>query len=285
MCAVLATALLSASAAPATAAAGGGNCRVVLELVNGKWTAITVCTGGNPKPGKPGSGSHPGGSQTTGSCTLSALPRGYPVPYPAPKGDEWMWQVCRWYINGKLVPDTAGIVLVRKNGAGGHPAVSLREVLAMAEAQLQIPALAAATAPPRGKDGLVGLPEWFWIPPRQWRALHSTVSVAGVWATVTATPGRITFSPGAGLTGVTCAGPGTPYNPRLSAAEQSTKCSYTYGQPSTGQPGNAYQASVSVTWDVTWVGSGGAGGHVGTVQQAFPFRVPVAQGEALVTNP
>jgi hypothetical protein len=59
-----------------------------------------------------------------------------------------------------------------------------------------------------------------------------------------------------------------------------------YQQPSVSQPGHAYQASVVVTWRVTWTGSGGAGGVLNAgLPITFSFALPVAQGEALVSNP
>ncbi len=111
------------------------------------------------------------------------------------------------------------------------------------------------------------------------------MSAGPVWATATATPAGLSFQPGAGLGPVTCPGPGTAYNPARPAARQHTDCSYTYLQPSAGQPGNAYQASITVTWNVSWTGSGGAGGVLDAgLQVPFTFPIPVAQGEALVKS-
>lgn len=279
--AAAAAGLAAADSAPATA--DGGSCHVVLELVNGHWTAVTVCSTGSGSPGGPGSG--PGGRNSAGVCTFTALPPGAAVPYPAPKGDRWAWEICTYKVGGVTVPGTAGFALVGKKATTANPGITPFDLLAQAEQELQIPQLAAATAPPRGRDGLVGLPEWFWVPRTEWHPVSSTVSVGPVWATVTATPGRISFSPGPGLPGVSCRGPGTVYNRRLPASAQHTNCSYSYAQPSTGQPHNAYPAAVTVSWDINWTGSGGAGGHVGTVPESFPFSVPVAQGEALVTSP
>jgi hypothetical protein len=85
---------------------------------------------------------------------------------------------------------------------------------------------------------------------------------------------------------VSCTGPGTAYNPARPASSQHTACSYTYDQPSVSQPGQAYQATLTVTWRVSWTGSGGTGG---LLDPALPVpvtvTVPVAQGEALVNSP
>ena len=113
-----------------------------------------------------------------------------------------------------------------------------------------------------------------------------TVSAGDVWATATATPAGLTFEPGGGLSPVSCAGPGATYNPAKPAAGQHTDCSYPYQQPSAGQPGNAYQASLTVTWRVSWTGSGGTGGLLDpALPTAVAFSVPVGQGEALVNTP
>ena len=152
--------------------------------------------------------------------------------------------------------------------------------------ELSVPTLAAATAPPRGKDGLVGLPEWFWVPRGQWHAVSVTVNAGPVWATATAAPTSLSYVPGGGMGSVSCTGPGTAFNRALPAAQQHTGCSYTYTQASKGQPGNAFQAGLFVTWKVSWTGSGGAGGLITTgYTTGNAFAVRVAQAEALVTTP
>ena len=96
---------------------------------------------------------------------------------------------------------------------------------------------------------------------------------------------KIAFVPGGGMSAVTCAGPGTAYQPSLPLSAQHTDCSFTYTQPSAGQPNNMYAASVIVYWNVSWVGSGGAGGVVATGRPvSTPISLPVAAGEALVTS-
>jgi hypothetical protein len=148
--------------------------------------------------------------------------------------------------------------------------------------QLAPPALNAATAPPRGSDGLVGLPEWFWVPRGQWQPITSPIAQAGaVWAQVTATPSRLVFTPGAGLSPVSCAGPGTRYKPHLPAPAQHTACSYTYTQSSDGLPGGVYAASVSITWTATWRGSGGTGGVLPAKTSTTQIPLPVAEAQAL----
>ena len=71
----------------------------------------------------------------------------------------------------------------------------------------------------------------------------------------------------------------------MAAGQTTTGCFYTYDQSSARQPGGAYQAAVTVTWVVTWTGSGGTGGTVNAgLQVAVPISVRVAEGQALVTR-
>ncbi|HEY2549419.1 MAG TPA: hypothetical protein VGI64_02450, partial [Streptosporangiaceae bacterium] len=131
--------------------------------------------------------------------------------------------------------------------------------------------------------GLVGLPEWFWVPRGRWHPVSVTVTAGQVQATATATPLRLTFSPGAGLAGQTCAGPATAFRPP--AGDQQPSCAYSYLQSSALQPHRAYQAAVIVGWRVTWSGSGGAGGVLNPdLQVAEAIQLRVAEGQALVTS-
>lgn len=260
---------LPASAAPASSGNGGGGC----YTIDNTW--ICVYSGGS------GGGGGSGGSSTY-ACTyapasqviLQQIGAGPPDP-----GYQWDIMTCPG-------PHSGPGALVEVNIKTRTPRVTPLQLLQIAIGELTVPTLPAATAPPRGKDGLVGLPEWFWVPAGQWRNTSVTVTAGPVWATAVATPTTMTFDPGSGQAPVGCHGPGTAFNRTRPAARQHTDCSYTYTQPSDNQPGNAYQAALTVTWTISWTGSGGAGGVVtngyttGTV-----FGIRVAQAEALVTTP
>jgi hypothetical protein len=262
---VLAAAVLLAAvlAGPAASAATAGLARPAVaqapvsggcsfQPVNGGWQ--WVCTNTTSSPGSPGTGGGGGGSSTS-ACTLTP------------------------------VSQTQAAFLALVSNATGAPAVTPQQLAQIAIGELIIPTLAPATAPPRGKDGLVGLPEWFWIPANEWGPVSKTVTAGPVWARATATPVKIALSPGGGQSGVTCAGPGTAYQPSRPLSAQHTECSYTYTQPSAGQPNNMYAASVIVFWNVSWVGSGGSGGVVATGRPvSTPMSLPIAAGEALVTT-
>jgi hypothetical protein len=282
MVTVAAVALAAASvlAPAADAASAPGNCWVV-QTPHGY---RVVCSNGSHYPGGPGSGGGgggPGGPPTHMGCQIEAL-NGQTPPYPAPKGQVWMRLVC----NSILDPGMpGGLVLVPKGSTTHNPGVNPRELLQWALAELNVPAPTLETAPPAGHDGLVGLAEWFWVDPAQWKPIHIDVSVGPVFANLTVIPTDLTITPGAGLAAVTCPGHGTVYDKRRPASAQHSDCTYTYQQSSATQPGAAYSASVSVTWTASWVGSGGTGGPVNPpLVEHAAVRVPVAEGQGLVDS-
>jgi len=260
----------AALAAPAgSGGSGGGGCYVVEN------TWICVYSGGNGGSG--GSGS------STVTCTYAPAPVGIlqrtGVGPPAP-GFQWDIMTCPG------ASTVLGGQLVQVSLKTGAPAISPFQLLKIAIGELSVPTLPPATAPPRGKDGLVGLPEWFWVPAGEWHSVSVTVQAGPVWATAVAKPTQLSYDPGGGLPTVSCAGPGKPFSHGRSAGQQSSNCSYTYAQPSAGQPGNAYQAALFVTWTISWTGSGGAGGVITNgYTTGTTFGVRIAQAEALVTTP
>ncbi len=136
----------------------------------------------------------------------------------------------------------------------------------------------ALTAPPRGKEGLVGLPHWFYLAKGEWTARSKRLRTGLVWAEATATPQRMTVSTGDGKT-ITCDGPGTAYDPARSADEQTSTCSYRYPRPN-----SAYRVTVTVTWGGTWHGSGGTGGTLPPITRSVTFPIRVVEAQALVTK-
>jgi hypothetical protein len=270
----------ASAAAPGGAPPGNGGCVTTFQPPD-TWTV--VCGNGGGTPGGPGGGGGGGGGGGKVTCTLQPLSPaqisflGLP---PAPKGEEWAAITC---------PGTSpfgGVTLVADGAAA--PAVTPQELLQEVEGQLTVPVLHAATAPPRGKDGLVGLPEWFWIAPGNWHPIRTQrLQVGAVWAQVTATPEQLSFVPGGGLPGRACPGPGTVFSSQ--APDQTSDCSFTYSQSSATQEGGTYAASVAVTWRVTWAGFSPATGPVGGVlnaglQVADPINLRVAEGQALVNG-
>jgi hypothetical protein len=280
-CAVSAPVGLALASAASVSTAGGGpgsSGNGPCFPVDLTWVCIYT-TGGPGGPGGPGAGG-------TSNCTYVKAPAsvvqaaGVGPPMP---GYQWDIMTCP---GQNPAPGGSPAQLVQVSINGGVPAVTPFQLMLIAMGELYVPTLEPATAPPRGRQGLVGLPEWFWVPRAQWKPASITVTAGPVWATATATPTKITFEPGGGLGSVSCPGPGTPFDRSLPAARQHTECSYTYDRSSAEQPGHAYRAGLAVTWAISWTGSGGAGGLITTgYRTAMGFELPVAQAEALVTTP
>jgi hypothetical protein len=261
------------TAAPqhALAASGGDGC-TGYSTGGGWWVQ---CQHG----GSPGGGSSGGSEHCIWSTDINKYFPGFTHNNPPPKGYIYViGPICgpggrdSW----PLGPRQIFIDLVR-NGGQLTPQALARQ----AYAELAPPTPAAQTAPPRTRAGLVGLAEWYWVPAGQWQPLTKRLAVGPVWAQVTATPARLTFSPGSGLPAVTCPGPGTVYNPALPAASQRTPCSYTYTRSSDGLPGNAYTASVTIEWKATWQGSGGTGGTLPALTRTTTFPLRIGEAQAL----
>jgi hypothetical protein len=276
---VVSAAVNPAPAYPATAGSAavqsqaGGGC--LIRPVPGGYELVCGNTGGTP--GGPGTT----GGSTTSRCSLVPLSKAQVtflgLAWPAPKGEIWEVVTCP----GPQPFQVVTLVSI----ATGAPAVTPQQLAQIAIAELIIPVLQPQTAPPRGRDGLVGLPEWFWFPKAAWGPVSRTVTAGPVWARATAVPVSIVFHPGGGQAGISCRGPGTAFNPARPLSAQHTDCSYTYKLPSAGQPGNVYAAAVTVLWNVFWVGSGNTGGPVASGRPVnTPLTLPVAAGEALVTG-
>jgi hypothetical protein len=278
MTAAAGAAAVLAAVVPAARAAGttDGGTKSDCGASGYPWGYDIACQSGSAIPGK--------------TATAPARPAGPPtvpcVLYPIAGNPGHMLQVCPTGLNNGryLLPlplATTSIVGV----AAPRPQVTPQQLLAWAQDELILPLPGIATAPPRGSQGLVGLPEWFWVNPAQWHPQTARVAAGGVWAQVTATPQALQIQPGDGApgTGVTCRGPGTPYNPGLPAAAQHSNCTYTYSQSSDGLPGNAYQVRVTMTWQATWQGSGGAGGALPELGRTAGLTLPVAEAQAIIS--
>lgn len=256
------TAVLAAAPEGAAAASNGTGCAGY--SASGGWWVQCQAAGHAP------AAASGGGHQV---CTWSPDVKGY---YPgftanapkAPPGYTYLIEIC-----GK----TYGLPQLVATGG----AVTAAALAQQAYRELRPPLPGPQTAPPRGRDGLVGLPEWFWVPRRQWVPLHREVTAGGVWAEVTATPARLVFSPGSGQAPLACAGPGTAFIRSQPASGQHSNCTYTYTQSSAGLPGRAYAAAVTITWTATWAGSGGSGGTLPPLTRTTMFRVPVAEAQSL----
>lgn len=117
-----------------------------------------------------------------------------------------------------------------------------------------------------------------------WRPVSVTASIGPLWATVTATPVRLSFDPGdpAGAGPVTCSGDG-PVAPYVPSAPGT--CSYTYTNASSTSPHDGYhfQTLLSIDWDISWTSSTGAGGPLAGYSTTDSALLAVAEVQGLVT--
>ena len=168
-------------------------------------------------------------------------------------------------------------------GGGAAPALPAPGVLAaMAVRYLRLPDPVIRSSPAPAALQLTRLPVWLWVAPAAWSPQSRTAQVPGESVTATATPVSAAWSMGDGTT-VTCHGPGTAYGGSNPAAASPT-CGHTYDQSSAGQPSGAYRVTVTVTWDITWTGTGGAGGALAPLDTVTAAAFRVAESQALDTN-
>jgi hypothetical protein len=148
----------------------------------------------------------------------------------------------------------------------------------LAVEQLELPEPVIALNPPGTQ--LVGLPTWLRVDD-PWMPRATSATVAGVTSTVIATPTSVTWKPGDGAS-VTCAGPGAAFDPGRHASTQRTDCSHTYTWPSSTRSGGSYALSATVTYEVRWHASNGAGGRLGTVTRTGTTAVVVREAQAQI---
>jgi len=154
---------------------------------------------------------------------------------------------------------------------------------ALARQTLGLPSPVIRSSPAQAALQLTNLPTWLWINPAEWVPESKTATVPGESVTATATPVSVTWHPGDGST-VTCHGAGTPYTSADNPASASPDCGHTYTSSSAGQPGGAFRATATITWDVTWQGAGGAGGALPPLFTTAVAAFRVAESQALNTS-
>jgi hypothetical protein len=168
--------------------------------------------------------------------------------------------------------------------AGGAPVLPAPGVLAqLAVKYLRLPDPVIRSSPAPGALQLTRLPVWLWVAANAWQPQSKTAQVPGEAVTATATPVLAAWAMGDGKT-VTCKGPGTAYAAGDNPSAASPTCGYTYEASSAGQPGGAYKVTVTITWDITWAGAGGAGGALAPLQTVAAAAFQVAESQALNTS-
>ncbi|WP_406473897.1 hypothetical protein [Streptomyces sp. NBC_01615] len=115
----------------------------------------------------------------------------------------------------------------------------------------------------------VNLPTWVWLDKGTFKEVkvRAELADAGVWAETTAKPVALHLNPGTDDAETTPASGdckinddgsiGTPYT--KGDADETPPCGITYQRASSGEP---YQLKASITWEISWEGSGGAKGEL-----------------------
>jgi hypothetical protein len=275
--AAAAMALVCLAQVPALAGGGPGTAFGFAQCGQSSSPQCTVKAGSGPATGTPG----PGGTADGGAAAVSAG--------GAAAGG------CSGTVNKTFgcVPAGCSVTVqtlacpIGVGGAppagGGAPVLPAPGVLAqLAVRYLRLPDPVIRSSPAPGALQLTRLPVWLWVAANAWQPQSKTAQVPGESVTATATPVSAAWSTGDGAT-VTCKGPGTPYGGGDPAAASPT-CGHTYDRSSAGQPGGAYRVTVTITWDITWEGTGGAGGALPPLQTVAAAEFRVAESQALNTS-
>lgn len=143
------------------------------------------------------------------------------------------------------------------------------EILAqLAYARVRVPDTDINLSPPAGQT--VNLPTWAWLDRATFRPVSVTAraDLLGIWATTTATPVGLHIDPGTQDADVYPASGDCPINANGSIGTPYVKGSGTKAPPCgvvylrATPNGGTYPLKVTVTWKISWTGSGGAGGDL-----------------------
>ena len=157
------------------------------------------------------------------------------------------------------------------------PIAATERALDEARRRLDLPLPQPALNPPGAQ--LVGVPTWLWVD-GPWAPASATAAVGAVNATVTATPVQVVWTTGDGAT-TTCDA-GTPYDPSRPPADQHSSCTHVFTRSSSALAGGTYAVTATVTYDVAWSASTGAGGELGSLSRSTTVPVRVAEAQALI---
>lgn len=278
-CAGTAAAALLLAAAPASAGGTGGPV-VSTDDVAGVVTDVQ-------NPGSPGvGGTRPAGGSSGGSggsggtsgptCTYTQVIGG---------AEEYAYQEPGrvvgedgYYVQARCSDGTSRVYW-QPTGTGGPGPVlpSPGELAERARNRLQLPNPQVGFSPDPATHPyqLVNVPTWWWT--ENWTTRTQRTAAGPVFAEVTATPVVSTFDGGDGSAAATCDRPGVVWRKGLSEDTPGT-CRFTYKRSATG-----LTATISTTWRVTWVGSGGTGGTLDPITTSTTQALTVYERQAVVT--
>lgn len=224
-----------------------------------------------PQPGdddSTGGSNNSDGAPKPGDCYVQRMPDQEGTPIGGPVPGAWYQRVCILPSGGDAISPAFWLT--------DDQVISPETVARQAVARLALPALVIRWNPAPPADQILHIPTWLWVEAASWASQSATASVPGLSVTATATPTRVVFATGDGVS-VTCGGPGTAWQSGMDPLAASPTCGYTYPKP------GSYTLTATVTWTVTWAG-GGASGTLGPLTTSASQSVRVLEAGAVNTN-
>src|SRR5699024_3821465 len=153
-------------------------------------------------------------------------------------------------------------------------------LLELARRFLVVPDPAIAMSPPQDAEVLpVGLPVWFWA--ENFDSQSERAEVPGSWVRVEAEPASVTVRiqepSGDGeteTTKLTCDGAGVAFDAGEHDGWEESDCSHVFRWA-----GDA-EVEMTVSWEMSWSASNGAGGDLGTVESSSSADLHLTAMEA-----
>lgn len=147
------------------------------------------------------------------------------------------------------------------------PAVTPKILAESAYDRIRVPDTVVTLSPDAQLTQTVNLNIWAWLDRTRFKPISVTARLnsLGIWATTTATPIGLHLNAGTPFADVYPAGGNCPVNAdgtigqkyQSSQANAIPPCGLTYRKSSDG---GTYPLTATITWKVSWVGSGGTGG-------------------------
>ena len=164
-----------------------------------------------------------------------------------------------------LAQQAADSMLLPDPSAGRYPAATLRDGRPYA---------------------VVGAYTWYWTDASTWKSHTARAQAGGNWARVTAEPVSLSFTPGDGHAAVSCAGPGSVWRKGVNGPwdRSPSGCQYRYPHSSIHDPNEEVTATYTMTWELTWMGSGNTAGALTAKTTSATARFAVAEVESVVAH-
>jgi hypothetical protein len=178
----------------------------------------------------------------------------------------------RWFTT---VCNGASVAFVPEGGL-----VDPRQVAVDALASVGIGGPVLGTSPAADRL-VVRVPSWLWVDGSWWQTYSAIAAAGRVTATVTVRPVATEWSTGDGG-GTTCSGRGVVWAPGMD--DSATDCSYTYLDPSSGEPGSTFPLTATVRMEVTWSSNTGQGGVLPAISRSSTQPVTVSEIQAVGTR-